>query len=368
MTIILVTAAPGGGKTLTTVGLMMQDALKQGRSLHTMGIPDLSLPHFPVPEVEQWTELRKSEEDPSLMLPYFKFPANALVVIDECQRVYRKRPSGSKVPDHVAALETHRHTGIDIVLLTQHPNKVDPEVLAVVGRHIHLRDVGVFGRWWYEWPEYTDPKQFKSCPVKKRFQLPKESFDLYTSSTKHIKPVRTFPPALKLVLVGSVVAALAISWMVHRINSQLHPTEAQASEASKSIQGKGANLAPGQIAQTEPKTGAAVIEDFIPPHPMHPELAPAYAGKLSINSVPQIVGCMEVKGGPCNCYTQQYTKVDVPPQMCRDWIKNPPFDPYRQPQQVAVTPSDVKPASAVPPASPPPAAAQAAAPPPPQPS
>ncbi len=33
-------------------------------------------------------------------------------MIDEAQRVFRPRPAGSKVPDYIQELETHRHKGI----------------------------------------------------------------------------------------------------------------------------------------------------------------------------------------------------------------------------------------------------------------
>jgi zona occludens toxin len=111
----LITGNTGSGKTALCVK-MMRDTPE--RPLFVMGIPELKLEHFKCPPVEEWTVLQPDPDDPSQLLPYFTFPENAIVVIDEAQRIFRPRSNGSKVPDYVAAFETRRHTGVDFVLLT----------------------------------------------------------------------------------------------------------------------------------------------------------------------------------------------------------------------------------------------------------
>ena len=108
--ITLLTGVPGSGKTSKIVYELQKETT---RPIFVMGIPDLLLPHIPAPPVADWTVLEPAPEDPSIKRPSFTFPQNAIVVIDEAQNVYRPRPSGSKVPDIVAAFETHRHKGIE---------------------------------------------------------------------------------------------------------------------------------------------------------------------------------------------------------------------------------------------------------------
>ena len=85
--------------------LMEREDLKN-RPLFVDGIPDLKIEHFSLPEncdMTTWHEW---------------VPTGAILVIDECQRIFRPRSAGSKVPEFVAQLETHRHKGIDFFLMT----------------------------------------------------------------------------------------------------------------------------------------------------------------------------------------------------------------------------------------------------------
>jgi hypothetical protein len=186
--ITLFTGVPGMGKTALIVSMMLDELKKGDRPFFVMGIPELKLDHSPVPPVKEWTELRPDKDDPSILLPYFTFPPNSIIIIDEAQRVFRPRASASKVPDHVAANETHRHTGVDFWLLTQKPSLLDSNVRELVGRHIHLKDT-LLGRKLYEWREYADVKSKENLreAASRKFRPPKEAFQYYKSSELHTK-------------------------------------------------------------------------------------------------------------------------------------------------------------------------------------
>lgn len=83
--IILVTGVPGSGKTAKVVDLLAHDPQFSGRPLFVTGIPDLALDHQQCPPVADWVEFRDNETG-DLSLPYFTFPANSVVVVDEAQR------------------------------------------------------------------------------------------------------------------------------------------------------------------------------------------------------------------------------------------------------------------------------------------
>lgn len=334
MAITLVTATPGGGKTAYVVGVLMQEAHKAGRPIFSMGIPDLKVPHTEVPPISEWTEQRPDSDDPSVMLPYFTFPPNSFIVVDEAQRVYRPRAAASRVPDHVAAFETHRHTGVDFVLITQNPSLLDTNIRKLVSRHLHFRDIGVLGRRMYEWPECSEAIQWKTAPIAKKYKLPKQAFSLYKSSSLHIKPSYTVPPVLKLLIACGVVVA-ALGWYLTQsigkrtglIESNVPGVQSSASSPSDS------------------STEKNPLEAFIPRIPSMPETAPAYDEIRKVSVMPFIVGCMIVKSDSesfCRCYTQQMTRVVMEEGACVSRVKDAPFNPYQtsQSQQVVLASSD----------------------------
>ena len=106
--ITIITGTPGTGKTSYVVAELMNTT---GRNIYVDGIPELSLPHEVAPPVDQWVTV--GEDDSGATSHQWNFPPNSIIIIDEAQRSFRPRPSGSKVPDYVAALETHRHAGLD---------------------------------------------------------------------------------------------------------------------------------------------------------------------------------------------------------------------------------------------------------------
>ena len=134
--ITLITGTPGSGKTAYAVSLLMEMA--GSRPIYADGVPELVIDHQPCPPVSEWTYEADDPASATGKKISFTFPANSIVVIDECQRVFRPRSSGSKVPPEVAAFETHRHLGIDFILITQHPSLVDGNIRRLVGKHIHL--------------------------------------------------------------------------------------------------------------------------------------------------------------------------------------------------------------------------------------
>lgn len=331
--IMLITATPGGGKTALAVQIM-KEAVDAGRPLFVMGIPDLLLDHAVCPPIKEWTETRTDPDNPELSLPFFTFPPNSLIVLDEAQRVFRMRASASKVPDHVAAFETVRHTGVTFILITQHPNFIDTHIRNLVGQHVHLRDVGLLGRHYYEWPESADPKGFLTAPIKKRWKLPKESFALYKSASVHIKRNYSMPPALVFLVFAAVMMVAGGYYLWGSISKKIKPpAEVVASAASSgSTIGQGANQ-PSQTA-LDP---AVMLMEFNPVVPGRPETAPAYDALRVVKQMPLIVGCIQTVTR-CVCLNQQGTDAGLDGLQCRAWLDNPPFDAYAEPKQPQAAP------------------------------
>lgn len=307
--ITLITGSPGTGKSAALVSLLKE--LSKGRTIYANGIPDLKIDHQELVEPEQWMR---------------DVPDGSIIVIDEVQRIWRPRGPGQKVPADVAALETHRHRGIDFYIVTQGPRLVDANVRALVGRHVHLRDIGVLGRWWYEWPECADQcaSSWRNAPIKKRYRLPKTIFTEYKSASIHVKPIRSFPTMLVvMVLALGVTGYLGFrTWGM--IAGKVHPA---------------ALAAPGSLPQagavafntTPPPPSAPVFIDdriaFTPRLSDKPETAPAYDSLRVVVNMPRIAGAVCMKG-ECRCLSQQGTVLDVSSKFCQRWLERPAFDPY----------------------------------------
>lgn len=325
--ITLITGAPGSGKSLALVTLLK--TLSKDRAIYVHGIPDLTLPHQDLASPERW---------------HLDVPDGSIIVIDEVQNVWRPRGPGQKVPDHVSALETHRHRGLDFYIVTQGPNLLDTNVRALVGRHVHLRDVGVLGRWWYEWPECTDNPRtgWKNAPLKKRYKVDKSSFALYKSASVHIKPIRSFPIML-IVAVAALIGTFALAFAAWRVIQSRLPGGSVYGPPSASLSVPAALPSASPVAAHLPESLSsmslrpAYIEDvsaFTPRISSRPETAPAYDDLRRVVSMPTIIGAICSTAGRCICVTNQGTDARVPDSDCADWLKNPPFDPYR----IAVAP------------------------------
>ncbi len=195
------TGLPGAGKTLFSVhdyiarpplGVApVKEVFVSGIDL----VPDM-LPFTPLDEPTRWMDC----------------PAGSLVVIDECQRFFRNRPPGAPVPDYVAALETHRHLGIDLVLITQDPMLIDKHVRRLAGEHFHAkRTFGLSSVTMYRWQRCVDdPLDFhtKKEAEKVRRKYPKKIYKCYKSAEIHtVKrkiPFRVWATFVVLLALGPI--------------------------------------------------------------------------------------------------------------------------------------------------------------------
>ena len=122
--IILQTGVPGAGKTASIVYILLndesythfidKDGQKKQRPLFVNGIPELQVEH------QELTDDQIKESGLQDFLPY-----GSLVIIDEAQRLMGTRPPSAKVPEYIEKFALHRHHGLDIVLITQHPSFLD---------------------------------------------------------------------------------------------------------------------------------------------------------------------------------------------------------------------------------------------------
>uniref|UniRef100_UPI00037370B7 zonular occludens toxin family protein n=1 Tax=Neisseria sicca TaxID=490 RepID=UPI00037370B7 len=352
----LYTGVPGAGKTLYAVSNLVKRKDFKDRPIFVDGIKDLDhdkINYFDIPEgesIQTWPKWA---------------PPGAIIVVDECQRIFRPRPSGSKVPDYVAELETHRHRGLDFILITQHPRLIDVHLRGLIEHHTHLGKTNLGLRRKMEWTTggAKDPESRANIreALISVYRLDKSVYGLYKSAEVHTK-IRTkkskllmlFP--LALCLVGYGIWSFTDFWgkfsgegekakkasTTQNAQAQMQPSAVSASEPVTNGQYPKAETKP-----EEPKKPHLSEEDYQPRIAERPETAPIYDGmNKAVKAMPWPAACIKAENR-CTCYTDQGTKIkDIGKQTCLNYVKDGlPFNPYKtqtaeaaKPTQTAYTP------------------------------
>jgi len=315
MSITLITAAPGAGKTIYAVWNLIKPATEAGRIVYTAGIPELKLPVISLSysQVKQWSEREMIEvENPTgIPIPDDERPMKlqnitegSLIVIDEVQFLWPA--AGSKEPgDDIKYLTKHRHHGLEIILITQAPQLVHKNVLAVVDKHIHMV-VNWHGRKRYEWPEYCSTVRAVSSKlnsVSQRYDLPKEAYGLYRSASQHIvqkrrKPLMAYfvPLALLFLVAGVFIAKSRL------IDARIQPIQAQAQPEEEK---------PDSSHSSEHKLTSA------PATTVTTVARPVTLALVSNEVDWSKVGACVSTEKKCICYGKSAEKLVIPPETCR---------------------------------------------------
>lgn len=343
----LYTGVPGAGKTLYAVSNLVKRKDFKDRPVFVDGIKDLDhekINYFDIPDgesIQTWPKWA---------------PPGAIIVVDECQRIFRPRPSGSKVPDYVAELETHRHRGLDFILITQHPRLIDINLRSLIEHHTHLSKTNLGIRRKLEWTTggAKDPESrtnIKEALVSV-YKLDKSVYGLYKSAEVHTK-IRTgkskllimFP--IVLCLIGYGIWSFSEFW--GRFQGEVPSTdkkiEALSSEERTPITTEQTQLATDsgryetKTVQSEPTKAYISEDDYKPRIEERPETAPMYDGmNKSVKAMPWPVACIKSDNG-CNCYTDQGTKIkEIRKKTCVQYVNDGlPFNPYKtkQPETAA---------------------------------
>lgn len=306
--ITLITGTPGSGKSVYAVWHEIKAAIEKGRNVYSCGIPKLSLPAIPMKDEEArlWykTAPKINSEDPDEIVKLATVEEGSLIVIDEVQRLWRPTGAGQVSPD-IAALETHRHHGLDFVLITQHPSLLHRNVRALVGRHIHLRATAL-GNYLYEFPEWCENPQTKSARqscVRSRYRLPKAAFNLYESASMHVKTSKRLP--IQYFIFFAVLLAVPVGGylFVKNIYDRSHAEKI----ADPILGGVGKPVAvsvspPGTIASVEEKN------DFLNVTMVTPQI-----------DWSKVAACVS-NSDVCRCYGDSAERLAVPDRACRDAI------------------------------------------------
>lgn len=313
MTLSVVTGKPGHGKTLYAVTKIEKRAREENRRVYYNGINGLKLDWSLLEDATSW-------HDPAVV------PDGAIIVIDEAQRTFPPRSTGSKVPAHVQPFDTHRHRGLDIYLITQDPMLIDSFARNLAGEHIHvLRPFGTQQAKVFRWEHVVDPdsrSERKLAVDTEFFRYPKQSFNLYDSATVHtVKRKLPWKLAVGLpILAGVLALSLVIGYKT--LNNLRQKKDDSSSKGS-------GDLISTSSADKKSLNPEEYKKLFVSRLPDHPESAPIYddlAAKPAY--LPVVAGCVAM-GKTCRCYTQQGTPLpDFPAESCRVIVEHGAFIAY----------------------------------------
>ncbi|PRC91032.1 zonular occludens toxin domain-containing protein [Solimicrobium silvestre] len=310
--ISLFTGLPGNGKTLYAISHVKEWSEKDSRPVFYSGI-ELN------EELLPWTKIEAED--------WHKCPTGSIVVIDECQRVFRPRTISKEIPEYVSKLETHRHLGIDLVLITQHPLLADSSIRRLTGDHRHIiRIWGTANATIHQWGSVKDSCDKTSGRLdsnKTKWRFDKKVYDYYKSAELHTGKT-SVPFRIYLVIAAPIAIAFGVWYMYGYTQKQSNPTTELAS-----LNG----IAPGasQATVLSYKNGMEEAKQYIylstPRFQDLPHTAPKYDELTKPTIAPTPVGCVETKN-TCRCFSQQGTPINVSANMCLNIVQNGFFQDF----------------------------------------
>lgn len=315
------TGLPGNGKTLYTIGWVREWAKRENRPVFYSGVKltdkgqqDLGWQEI---DAEKWAEC----------------PPGSIILIDEAQRVFRPRGNGAVVPAHVAALETHRHSGVDLVLITQHPMLIDNAVRRLAGKHRHMMRVfGMQAVKVHEWDAVRvdcEKPGRRGDSTEALWKYDKRLYELYQSAEVHTMKA-SVPARLWLLLALPFVVA-ALGWFAWTKLAKL-TGKAEAAPPSEISAPAGKSL---QVKKDDAKK-LNPIEDLrqyvalsTPRVQGLPHTAPKYDQITQPTVAPVPAACIHSeKTDRCQCYSQQGTRLEVDRNICLDVAYNGFFEEF----------------------------------------
>lgn len=228
----------------------------------------------------------------------------AVIVFDEFQKAWPPRPNGSKVPDDIQALDTHRHMGVDFILITQNVINTDRHVHGLVGRHLHVRRMANTHLCIvYEWDHCSRQLLYAKSLTKQPWRYSKKVFKLYRSADAHTKQPRKVPGLVWFILAGVIGLAYLGPSTYNRLQERIAGGTAKPAPAVQSAALASA-IAPGAAASAEEKVSSG--EGVATPATKQPVLA----------------GCVRSKNR-CSCYDESGKLFANEPGTCETMTETP---------------------------------------------
>ena len=326
----VITGGPGAAKTLNAVATFVEWQKKdenKGRQFFTCNLNGANIPGagiLPKEEFPRWHEL---------------LPEGAVLLVDEGQEVMRPDSGRGTPPPHLTALEKHRHSGIDMIITTQHPSFIHTHVRKLATVHRHLIPLTNNSSTIFEWRECNDNPDFKRDTADmKQWLYPSEYYNYYVSATRHTKKLK-MPPWLRKLVICAVIGIPLVIWIVYKFATMFY-------DATQESQGKHhpaskTELAAQAIARDAegvrpqaPMTQEQYLKRFVPRVASMPWSAPAYDDrKPQTNPELYCVTIQSDNSETCRCYTEQATRYEVDAATCWHNVEFGSYNPFRAPPE-----------------------------------
>lgn len=267
-----------------------------------------------------------------------EIPHGSVWIIDEVQQVIPQRGKDKPVQDWVKQLSLHGHHDLTIYLLTQDGMQMDVTArrncnfTLILSRPLGLARCNVYTfRKFQTLPDdaWRRSQALKSAESKNTFKYAKKYQDAYVSASAHEHIKRRLPKKLLLLPVLVVVVAGLLWFAWTRL-------KAQSAAPSESNPTTGA-VAGALTGATAPSAGSPVlsvdayVDQWKPRIADVPASAPAYDG-FKVQDYPRLACYISSRFNECRCVTaQQGTKVAISQTMCRTYVQDGMWDPYKAP-------------------------------------
>lgn len=284
--IILITGVPGSFKTLFALDLLTKSDFL-GRSVYS-NIDGSS--HSPIPN-DDWRET----------------PEGSLVIYDEAQTFFPSSgKSGLSSDPRVIALDQHRHSGHDIIFITQRYTLIHHHIRNFVGRHYHLVRKSKSLATLYTNGEVFNPddKKMIKTVTTSLFTAPVSLFTAYKSSSLHTK-VQTGIRLPRWVWVALIIFFIGVYFVYRSGSSFITQSTSTASSSIKTV----SNSAPIPSASSFVPSPAT----FTPPSSA-PNSTPDAPNFVKTGYLP-LKGCI-ASASSCQCYDSSGNPVLLTPDLC----------------------------------------------------
>jgi len=312
--IYLTTGGNGAGKTLFTLYDVRKQQLKENRPVYYHGFT----------AGEQLREWGWQEFNPR---EWQDLPDGSICIFDECQNEFPAKVQ-DELPDYINAVAQHRRRrGFDFWMITPHPSLIHVNVRRLVESpswHRHLKRT--FGgdmvselKFNHAETSCEKPGAGDKGQVTMR-AFPKEVYGWYQSASLHTGKRKL--PKQVWVLGGAVAAACILGFFGYK--KFLSGFEVDDKSAATSIQAMHteARQTPPQEAPKRPLTLAEYLDQGTPRIPGMAHTAPRYDALTRPVRVPRPKSCIKFADNPCECTSQQGTRLVMSEETCMGIIKN----------------------------------------------
>jgi hypothetical protein len=309
--IILITGAPGCGKTAKALEIFLNSEQYKNKLSVCVGVKDYK--GYPDYYEASMPEMAKLQQP------------NTVYLVDEGWMFYPSRVAGKPAPELMQHLPVHRHIGQDWIFTAQSPTQMDITIRRLVGRHIHLEKTSL-GYKMYESGQCREDLKFLPEEKFNRPSLDNQVFDAYTSTDMRTvlqeKRLR-IPAKLKWMLLLILFLGGFIYYMMNK-GSLFHSGLKSNISASPNITVSANGQASSKNDNDDNLLTKSTFNELLPKDNMYPELSKSPRLPLS---------CISGHNS-CVCYDQQNQKIlDIPRMRCEAIVNgsNPLAIAYNHP-------------------------------------